>query len=577
MDIINAQQDFSATKFAKTNFSGRNDTLCTTHDSKVLLTLMKPKTSPAKLIAHWPFSTDFENIANKQLRIINHNVDLSQQAAHFNGRDSFLEIASHPNLDWGNDNFSISLWIETKLQSDVVGDLLSKYDSASRRGWTLGVVTNSGVTSTAQPNYRHLHFGIDNGDSGSWTDCGRPGNAVFIYSMATVGGQLYAGTFEIEADQTGHLWRYAGDGNWQHCGATPDGSNSIPTIVDFGGELYCASGRYNPIGSRLGSPQNTAPGGHVYRISTDGAWHDCGIPGSKDAVPEEVPTSGYATGKADEIYSLTVFREKLYATSFHQRGAYVYEGGTEWKYIGPDSRLMSFTVYQDELYALANGGPVYRYDGGENWTLCGTPGASQQTYAAATYRGELLVGTWPNCEVLRYDGEQNWTNFGRAGYEMEVMAMALYNAKIYFGTLPMANVWRLDDNDYAYIGNIDNSPEAYLRRVWSMAVYQGKLFTGTLPSGKVLSYEAGRMATHDQTLPAGRHHIAAVRDDKILRLYIDGKIVAQSSPFNATEFDLNTEQPLKIGFGAHQYFAGTMSDLRLYHGALTAEEIQELQ
>jgi len=537
---------------------------------------MTPKTSPAELIAHWPFSADFENVINEQLSLANHNVEVTQKAAHFNGRDSFLEIANHLALDWGKDDFSISVWIETEAQSDVIGDLLSKYDSATRRGWTLGVITNSGVTSTAQPNYRHLHFGIDNGSAGNWTDHGRPGNAVFIYSLAAVGGKLYAGTFEREADQTGHLWRYEGNDQWHDCGATPDGSNGIPSIVDFGGELYCASGRYNPAGSRLGEAQNTAPGGHVYRVASDGKWIDCGVPGGKDAVPESTFTTGYETGKADEVYSLTVFRQKLYATSFHQRGAYVYEGGTEWKYIGPDERLMSFTIYKDQLYTLVNGGPVYRYNGDEDWTLCGTPGASDQTYAAATYRGELLVGTWPNCEVLRYDGGEKWTSFGRVGYEMEVMAMALYNAKIYFGTLPMANVWRLDDNDYAYIGNIDNSPEVYLRRVWSMAVYQGKLFAGTLPSGKVLSYEAGRMATSDMALPPGRHHIAAVRDGDMLRLYVDGKLAAQSSSFDSSEFDLNTEQPLKIGFGAHQYFKGTMSDLRLYRGALQADEIQQL-
>ena len=540
-------------------------------------------TTNTELIAHWPLDSGFDSIGDTPLTITNHNVkltsslsDASQQAAHFNGRDSFLEIANHPALDWGKDDFSLSMWIETEAQNDVIGDLLSKYDSATRRGWTLSVVTNSGVTSASQANYRHLHFGIDNGTTGSWTDCGRPGNAAFIYSLATVGGALYAGTFELEADQTGHLWRYAGDGNWQHCGATPDGSNSIPSIVDLDGELYCSTGRYNPVGSRLGPPRNLSPGGHVYRVAAEGTWHDCGVPGSEDAVPEEVPTSGYETGKADKTTGLTVFQGKLYATSFHRRGAYVYEGGTSWKYIGPDERLMSFTVYRDNLYALVNGGPVYRYEGGEKWTYCGVPNGSQQTYAAATYRGELLVGTWPGCEVLRYDGGEDWTSLGRVGYEMEVMAMALYNSKVYFGTLPMANVWRLDDNDYQYIANIDNSPEVFLRRVWSMAVYQGKLFAGTLPSGHVHSYEAGRMATSDTALPAGCHHIAAVRDGDVLRLYVDGKLAAQSSSFDSAEFDLNTDQSLKIGFGAHQYFKGTMSDLRLYRGALTVNEIQEL-
>jgi hypothetical protein len=97
-----------------------------------------------------------------------------------------------------------------------------------------------------------------------------------------------------------------------------------------------------------------------------------------------------------------------------------------------------------------------------------------------------------------------------------------------------------------------------------------------LPSGKVLSYEAGRMATSDMALPAGRHHIAAVRDGDVLRLYVDGNLVAESSSFDSAEFDLDTEQSLKIGFGAHQYFKGTMNDLRLYRGALTVDEIQKI-
>ena len=538
---------------------------------------MKPKTSPAELIAHWPLSSDFENVANDSLSITNHNVELLQQTAHFNGLDSYLEIPNHPDLNWGCGDFSISVCIETDALCDVVGDIISKFDSGARRGWTLNVVTNSGVTSTAQSNYRHLHFGMDNGAPvAAWRDCGRPGNATYIYSLATIGGVLYAGTFEKAADESGHLWRYEGDEKWIHCGATPDGSNATPSVIGFDGAVYCSTGRFNSAGSCLGPPQNTAPGGHVYRIEADGKWIDCGKPGGEDAVPESTPTTGFDTGKADSVSALTVYRGRLYATSFHRRGVFVYEGGQKWKSIGLPERLMTFTVYRDQLYALVNGGPVYRYDGGENWTHCGTPSNSIQTYAAATYKGDLLVGTWRGCEVVRYDGGEQWTSFGRAGFEMEVMAMALYNAKVYFGTLPMGNVWRLDDGNYQYIANLDNSPEAYLRRVWSMAIYQGKLFAGTLPSGRVLSFEAGRMASHDTALPGGRHHVAAVRDGSNLRLYLNGKQVAQSSSFDAADFDLSNDQNLKIGFGPHQYFKGTMSDLRLYHCALEEREIQRL-
>jgi hypothetical protein len=544
--------------------------------------LMTP--SQSELIAHWPFTDSTDSTGSTLLPATNHNIqiapslfDAAKQVAYFNGLDSFLEVANNPALNLGTDDFSISVQIETEEKTDIVGDIISRFDSNERRGWSLNVVTNSGVTSTSQSNYRHLHFGIDSATPpGKMQDCGRPGNAAFIYSLATINGDLYAGTFEREAEQTGHLWRYKGDGQWHHCGATPDGSSAIPTMTVFDGELYCGTGRYNPVGSRLGPIQNNTPGGHVYRVDEEGNWHDCGVPGGEDATPESTPTEGYDTGKADEVLGLTVFQGKLYCTSFHRRGAFVYEGGKNWKYIGPDERLMSFTIHREHLYCLVNGGPVYRYEGGEEWTFCGRPGGSDQIYSGANYRGELLVGTWPTCDVMRYDGGQEWTSFGRVGYEMEVMGMLLYNAKIYFGTLPMANVWRLDDNDYQYIGNVDNSPEVYLRRAWSMAVHQGKLFVGTLPSGHVLSFEAGRMATHDHVLPAGRHHVAAVREKNVLKIYLDGKQVAQSSTFDAADFNLDSGENLKIGFGPHQFFKGTMSDLRLYRGALTAEEIQHL-
>lgn len=529
------------------------------------------------LIAHWPFQGDLQAHGIEGLEVTNHNVTLApQQGALFNGRDSFLEIANHPSLRLGKGEFSVSMWVDTDTLTDVVGDLISQYDAVARRGWSLNIVTNTGVTSTAQPNYRHLHFGIDNGvQDENWHDCGQPGNAISIYALATVNGHLYAGTFEKGANETGHLWRYSGEGRWHHCGATPDGSNTIPSIVDFDGALYCSTGRYNSKGSSMGPPLNTAPGGQVYRVEADGTWVDCGRPGSEDAVPEETVVDGFETGKADKTMALTVFKGRLYATSCYRRGAFVYEGGTKWKNIGPNERLMTFSVYRDELYALVNGGPVLRYEGDDNWVSCGCPGASEQTYASATYQGELLVGTWPDCQVVRY-GDGEWEEYGRVGLEMEVMAMSLYNAKVYLGTLPMANAWRLDEGKYTYLGNLDNTPEAYVRRVWSMSVYDGKLYAGTLPAGRVLSYEAGRMATYDKAFPPGRHHIAAVRTKDCLNLYVDGELVAQSSALNAADFDLDNGQALKIGFGPHQYFQGSMSDLRLYNRALDAVEIGEL-
>ncbi len=540
----------------------------------------------AGLIGHWPFRGDFDDHSDSELDVRSLGVELVSPepgspvptAARFDGLGSRLLVQDHPVLHLGTGDFSIALWVHTDgRDGDVVGDILCKFDSESRRGFGLNVVTNGGVTHTTQANYRNLHFGIDSGRiDTAWTDCGRPGNAVKIAALHVSEDDLYAGTFEIGVEEVGHLWIYGGDGRWRDLGGNPDRCNAVPSIARFDGELYCSTGRYNPIGSRLGEAQNKSPGGKVYRIEDDGRWIDCGRPGAEDATPEEKEVSGYDTGKADDAIGLTVFRGDLYCTSNHRRGAFKYEGGRNWKYIGPDERLLSFVVYKKALYALVNGGSVYRYEGDRNWEYCGWPDGSTQTYSAAIYEDDLYVGTWPEGEVHRYEGGHMWRKIGRAGYEREIMAMALYNHKVYVGALPMANVYRMDSEGFSFVGNLDNTPTVCLRRVWSMAVYDGKLFGGTLPSGHVFSLQAGAMVPCDRALPPGWHHLTAVRESDRLRLYIDGKLVATSSPFITANCDFTNGQPLMIGSGSHTAFHGAMSDLRLYNRSLTEGEITAL-
>jgi hypothetical protein len=106
-----------------------------------------------------------------------------------------------------------------------------------------------------------------------------------------------------------------------------------------------------------------------------------------------------------------------------------------------------------------------------------------------------------------------------------------------------------------------------------MAVYRGSLFAGTLPSGRVLSMEAGRLVTWDTAFPSGWRHVAAVRCGSRLALHVDGRRVAVSAPFERRDYHLGTTTPLRIGFGPGDYFAGRMSDLRLYARALAPREI----
>jgi hypothetical protein len=200
-----------------------------------------------------------------------------------------------------------------------------------------------------------------------------------------------------------------------------------------------------------------------------------------------------------------------------------------------------------------------------------------QLYSFQVYQGRLHIGVWPTAEILRYEGDTAWTSVGRPGEEKETMAVAVYNGMFYIGTLPLAKVFRYDGADHwTDLGQLDRTPDVKYRRAWSMAVFKGRLFCGTLPSGHVFSREAGKCVTYDHELSAGWRHIAAVRQNDRLELFIDGRLVAGSSAFDPKDFNLSNGQPLRIGFGQHDFFCGRMKDVKIWKRALGAEEIEAI-
>lgn len=82
--------------------------------------------------------------------------------------------------------------------------------------------------------------------------------------------------------------------------------------------------------------------------------------------------------------------------------------------------------------------------------------------------------------------------------------------------------------------------------------------------------------THDRELAPGWRHIVAVKARGLLKLFIDGQSMAQSSRFDPEEYGLSTPLPLRIGFGQHDHFNERMMDLRLYRRALGEAEIRSL-
>jgi len=532
------------------------------------------------LAGHWPFTGDLLDCSGNSNHGAGRNVALDDEGAVFNGKDSHVEIKRPTGLDWSGDEFTVAAWIHTEKDlADTAGDVMSRYDPESRKGFNLSVKTNAGGPVN-QPNRRNVHFGVDSGSEPVWTYCGRPGNNRNVGAFVVHEGKLYAGTSEPGENEYGHVYSYKGDEQWDDCGH-PDMSNCVSCLASYEGDLYAVTVHNSGTGSLLTPALNTTPGGAVCRYD-EGRWIDCGQP-----------------FKAGGCH-LTVFRGRLLATASHRAGMYFYEGGKDWSFAPtPEFGFYGLAPYDGHLYFSPKRirgkeypdvwNQVYRYAEASGWEECGSLEGGEQVYGFAIHRGELFAGTWDQGRIFRSrTGCRDWVDCGACGYgplegradqtdKGEIMGMAVYNGKLYVGTLPYAEVYRYDgDHRWTKMKRLDFTPGVPIRRAWAMAVYDGRLFVGTLPSGEVHCMEAGKSTTSDRELGPGWKHLAAVRQEDRLSLYVDGAPAATSTQFRGKDFDLSAEAPLRIGFGAHDYFCGKMRDVRLYSRALGPQETARL-
>lgn len=471
----------------------------------------------------------------------------------------------------GSHDFTLALWARADAQDRVTGDLLSQYDTQQRRGFHLTLKCNPGVTAS-QANWRHLQFGIDDNRPGEWRDCGRPGSALFAFALATHAGQLFAGTCEPGRDEAGHVYRYAGGERWLDCG-TLDKSNAVTALAVHDGALYAGTGKYRVAGSHLPESENAALGGRVLRYDGDSRWVDCG----------QLPDT-------EAVGGLVVYQGKLYASSLYRpAGFFRYEGGTRWTSmpvaqgtdpktgeLGP-RRVNALTVHEGYLYASSyDGGRVYRFDG-QAWTDCGQVGDNTQTYAFISYQGRLHVATWRSGRVFRLEDVGRWTDIGRLGEELEVMGLVVHNGRLLGGTLPLAQVYAYDgDGQWSLWQRLDHTPNVEYRRAWTMAEFAGQVFYSTLPSGKVYAARHGRQVSWDHTLPSGWHHIVAIKAARRLALFVDGQQVAETTEFDASNWNLDSAAPWRLGQGMNGPLNGQLADVQVHRRVLTREEIQAL-
>lgn len=558
------------------------------------------------LVGYWKLQGDCRDSSGLGNHGTNHGVIL--ETGEFDGRGAYIEVASSHSIALGKNDFSLAAWVNAAdTFDDVRGDILSKFDPANRKGFNFQLRSSAGGYQSAGDD-RQVFFGIDNAKLGDWQDCGRPSpTSNYVSNSLTVfDGHLYAANIDAsDSAQWCHVYRYADDDKWIDCGRVGQGKTTgVMSLIVHDGSLYAATSTYD--WTRVFSGDYDPA--RVYRYKGGTEWEDCGQPGSNLRINCIASFQGKLYVGGDR--GLPKPGDKQWSGSPYH--VYVYEGGTKWKVAGTfpaewpkNCYPHAMAIHDGKLFV---GYPnVYSFDG-KTWEFAGLPiGLTPeeqkpylQVHSLEVFQGRLYAGMWPEARAVMYQGGQEWEDRGMLGDGTEVNALTVYNGKFYGGAIPYAEVTRYDGDSnwtslkrfYAPEGWNPGSPTAATReellnwtRLTSLTVFQGRMFasigscTSSLADapadvrGKIFSIEAGKCVQYDRDIGPGWHHLVAVRDGDRLKLYVDGKLAAESAAFSSEEYDLANAQPLRIGFGETDYFTGKLREVRVYNRAIKLEEV----
>jgi hypothetical protein len=555
-----------------------------------------------KLLGYWKLQGDCKDYSGNGNHGINHNVDFSHKShAWFNGINAYVEIPNTALFKTDLENFTISTWVKCEPGARVVGDIVNKYDADTRTGVNFHVFSSaSGYSSVS--DIRSVAFGIDNGLNGEWVDCGRPcATNSLISSLIVYKGNLYAGIGDaLNPKDACRLFRYEGNNKWTDCGRVSKDlkTPSIMGTVIHKGKLYVGTGKWDY------NEQSTGGRPGLYEYLGNNNWKECGLSDGKRIM--SVASWAGSIYAPDDLGATYKYNDVI------QKWTKVV-GPSPYRYIqnssmGSSIKFRCTGVFQDKLYGGA-GDTIKRYDEKRGWIVVGSfnPKSINQIHTFAVYQGNFFAGTWPDGMITRYDGDGKWIDCGWVGspettdqngyqsHKNEINDLMVYNGKMYAGVIPKAEVWRYDGGEKATLIKRLVNNEAFSIaeheswcRVPSMAIYKGKLFAGTstargfavknltIDAGKVFSWETGKCVSFDDDLGSVWRFVVAVREMGRLKLYVDGKLVAVSSPINSGTLNINNDKPLLIGFGAENYFKGAIKEIRIYSGALSQASIMRL-
>ncbi|MBP1988846.1 LamG domain-containing protein [Paenibacillus eucommiae] len=341
------------------------------------------------------------------------------------------------------------------------------------------VLPDSELTSGTHPFTLSMEFEI-NDERGTL-----PGGLISRYMEEQMTGWHLSALTQAGVTTTQSNWRNLQFGwslpaaaeQWRDRGA-PGNSRMICALCVYDGSLY--AGVFDNARDNKG---------HVYKLGEHDEWIDCGNPDDSNSV-----------------YSLVEYKGKLYASTMRYKASgsslpespnlepggriYRYEGGQTWSLFadvpGTDS-LLSMTVYQGKLLVMSFYAPgVYAFDEDGTCQDLGAPGpeGKTRTMTMAPYRERLYIGCNELQGVYSRTLEEDWVYEGKVEKCDQVYCFAVHYNRLLMGVWPEARMHRYEgDQKWSNYGLMGSELE-----VMGISLFNGKLYGGTLPGGHVYRY-----------------------------------------------------------------------------------------
>ncbi len=543
-------------------------------------------------LAHWPLNQN-GNEKTRRFDAENKGVLFTGSEAVFNG-SAALTVPDSPPLRLGTNDFSILLRFRADRPiAGSPGTLLSKFDPTLRNGLAFLLASETpGYCGTGDTV--HLQFGLDDGYTGAWTDCGQPEpENPLITALTPYEGALYAGIADaLDPQRAAHVYRWEGGTQWTDCGrlGNDPACRSVMSLLAHNGHLYAGSGCWDWERASGRWPGFKPAFARVYLWEGGTQWKDLG-----------------QIGTSARVLSLAGFDGNLFAGLDRRGGGHVFRlHNGRWEDLGAPNgdNVENLLGVGSTLYAATHQF-LFQWHGGDRWQpIAERPFDVSQIHAIALFNGRLHLGTWPQGFVLRLEPDGRWINTGRLGLPPDTAApdcnevndLCVHNGKLYAGVIPKAEVYRYEhDGVWTLMGRLggrpDWSPFNYETwcRVTALASFDGLLMAGTGSChgragphvnpegslGRVCALQTGLAVAYHRDVGSGWNSVAVRRRGRRLDLFLNGLPVASAESPERTPFTVSNTAPLELGNGTNSAFRGAMRDVQIWIGALPDETIAE--